>query len=140
MELQSEDRDDVFRKAFKKNENFEFLDIILQPTRLGLGGHRFSSHKNEDDQKAEQSDDIVDESNKKDENEIDEVDQNDDDEDDQDEKIDIEESAANNSESPTDKAADISGDTNDERDLVELDDSDVGHQVKNDTEESPVVN
>ena len=56
MALQSADRDDVFRRAFKKPETFDFLDMMLQPSRLGLGSHRFTSHEKQEDKKETEED------------------------------------------------------------------------------------
>lgn len=42
ISLHSPERDDVFRRAFRKPQQFDFLDLLLQPSRLGLS-QRFTT-------------------------------------------------------------------------------------------------
>lgn len=62
LKLQSPQRDDIFRRAFKKVETFDFLDIMLQPSRFGLGNNRFTSHSKVEEIKECNEDEIADDS------------------------------------------------------------------------------
>lgn len=73
IDIQSPEREDVFRRAFKKPEVFDFLDLMLQPSRLGLGTNRYSSQQTEEEK---DQDDIADDSEAKDKDHDDESEDN----------------------------------------------------------------
>lgn len=64
LELESRDRDDVFRKAFRKNRD-DFLDgLLLMEGKSGFGSGRFSHHAQDKEKEQEEQDlEVVDEIN-----------------------------------------------------------------------------
>lgn len=56
IDIESMDRDDVFKKAFKPVQTFDFLQDMLT-NRSNLGKSRFTSHK--DEEKDDQDDDVA---------------------------------------------------------------------------------
>jgi hypothetical protein len=56
IDIESMDRDDVFKKAFKPVQTFDFLQDMLA-TRSNVGKNRFTSHK--DEEKDDQDDDVA---------------------------------------------------------------------------------
>jgi hypothetical protein len=62
LELESRDRDDVFRKAFRKNRD-DFLDgLLLMEGKSGFGSGRFSHHAQDKQKEQEEPDlEVIDE-------------------------------------------------------------------------------
>lgn len=58
LEVEDRERDDVFRKAFRKNRD-DFLDgLLLLEGKSGFGGGRFTHHAPDKDKKKDQEQDL----------------------------------------------------------------------------------
>lgn len=73
IDIESMDRDDVFKKAFKPVQTFDFLQDMLA-TRSNLGKSRFTSHK--DEEKDDQDDDVAIDDDQEKSEDSDQIDEN----------------------------------------------------------------